>query len=110
MLEALQIAEKLVADFKAMRQEVYSRLYDIQENGLNKKADHDHVHQMETQMQNGFEKLHVSHRKYKDDMAQSIRNITERMKKQTFMNMAASPNPEIDASAMLSKRHDKGSK
>ena len=36
MLEALQIAEKLLGDFKVMREEVYGKLYEIQENGLNK--------------------------------------------------------------------------
>lgn len=39
LLEALLIAEKLVEDFKGMRKEVFSKLYEIQEKDLKSKAN-----------------------------------------------------------------------
>ena len=61
-------------------------------------------------MKNGFEKLEINYNKQKEEISKSIKKLAERMKKQNFASRAFSPSPEIDTSAILSKRYEDGSK
>lgn len=110
ILEALTIAQKLVEDFQTMRKEIYTKIYEISEGELKNKADLDLVKELEASLKNGLQKLETNQSKSKNEFLQNIKNLSERVSKQSFLNRAASPNPEIDSSAILSKRYDNGSK
>lgn len=110
LLESLQIAEKLVQDFRNMRKEVFNKLYEIQEKDIKQKADINELKDVEAKIYQRFITYENDTKKYKNELRESIKSLQERIKKQGLTARARSPGLDIDTSAILSKRNVHGFK
>lgn len=106
LLEALQIAEKLVEDFKVMRKEVFDRLYQITEKELKGKASRRELLEIETRFEERFRGFDKDAERFRDGFKQSIQRLQDRISVQRTRR-ATSPDGDFDSSAILSKRRDK---
>lgn len=105
LLEALQIAEKLVNDFKQMRKEVFDKLYQITEKELKSKANAADLLEVETKFDERFNIYDKETRKHKEAMRENIQRLQDRMSVQ-LTRRAMSPDPDFDSSAILSKKQN----
>lgn len=108
MLESLQIAEKLLTDFKKMRKEVFDKLYEITEKELKNKADLSVLSEIEARWEERMGRYAKEVEKHRGEMMKSVKKLAERMGHE--VERARSPVGEIDTSAILSKRGKKGFK
>ena len=109
MLESLMIAQKLVDDFKELRKEVFNKLYEL-EQSLKGKGSIIDINNLDQKYVDRFSEYDKSTKKFKNEMMENIKKLQERMSKQSLLQRPASPTPEIDTSAILSKRNNKGFK
>jgi len=105
LLEALQIAEKLVNDFKQMRKEVFDKLYQITEKELKSKANATDLFEVETKFDERLNIYEKEIRKHKEAMRENIQRLQDRMSVQ-LTRRAISPDPDFDSSAILSKKQN----
>jgi hypothetical protein len=105
LLESLQIAEKLSEDFKKMRKEVFNKIFELQEKDLKIKANIQDIREVESRFDEKFFKYETDTKIFKDDLRYNIKQLQNRMSKQIIMPRARSPVPDMDSSAILSKRY-----
>jgi hypothetical protein len=93
-----------------MRKEVFDKLYQITEKELKTKADVGAVEKLDEKLEEKFENYERKINRYKSEMIMSIKNLSKRVEKQGLQERAKSPMPDIDTSAILSKRVAQGFK
>jgi hypothetical protein len=88
-----------------MRKEVFNKIFEIQEKDLKVKANIQDVREVESMFDEKFYKYETNTEKFKDDLRYNIKQLQNRMSKQVIVPRAKFPVPDMDSSAMLSKRY-----
>jgi len=65
---------------------------------------------LEAKLENRLSVYEADTVKYKSDLKQSIKRMQDRISKQKVIDHAPTPAPEMDVSAILTKRNHQGSK
>ena len=109
ILESLLIAQKLVEDFKELRKELIGKVYELEQANKTKASIYD-LSQLDQKYQDRFTEYDNNTKKFKNDLINSLKKMQERISKQSLMQRPLSPAPELDTSAILSKRNINGFK